>query len=140
MSELSNIKQNNINLQTGTIKIYGKGRFYSNSACGEKNKQIHSKFCSKGNILIALCHRLHTIPFPSGALSAPANFFITRKAELGHSSVLHSSTCSRIFSLWCNGRSVKKKNKRPRGQRKEQDQQVHLGAMVKQKLPVLHEL
>lgn len=35
---------------------------------------------------------------------------MTRKAELGNSRLLHSSTCSRTFSLWCNARSVDRKD------------------------------
>ena len=61
---------------------------------------------------------VNTVPFSSATVLAPENFFITRKAELGYSKALHSSTCSRIFSLWCNGRSVEKtkQNKKNRHQ------------------------
>lgn len=56
-------------------------------------------------LCVWFCHHLHTAPFLLAPALASGNLLMTRKAELGQSKPLHSSTCSRTRSLWCSGRS-----------------------------------
>lgn len=74
-------------------------------ARGQKGRYGGAFWANSKILCMQFCHHLHTEPFPSSPALASGNLLMTRKAELGQSKPLHSSTCSRTRSLWCNGRS-----------------------------------